>query len=230
VFAPLGLDCGFNWSGVSQAARNRAATLYRRGADDEHWALGGPWIAQLDNAVPSAPEPLCVRAPEAASRPLDSYTPGENGFVFAPQGGLRASVLDLCRIGRVLALGGAADGVRLLSPATVALMRHPVWRRARADDATLYGGGEIRAYGLATVILTGARGPDGDALFPGCAGWVGHLGEAYGLYSGLWWDPATGRGIAYVINGVPGPASVSPGSRSAYTGWEEQIATSLSQA
>ena len=25
LFAPLGLDCGYNWSGVSQAARDRVA-------------------------------------------------------------------------------------------------------------------------------------------------------------------------------------------------------------
>jgi CubicO group peptidase (beta-lactamase class C family) len=228
VFAPLKLDCGFNWSGVSEAARRRAAALYRKGADEDHFQPDGPWIAQLDAAPPPEPVIPVARAPEAKDRPLDSYRPGENGFVFAPQGGLRASARDLAAIARLLANGGALGGVRLLKSETIALMRTPVWRYDPArPNGEPYGGGGILAYGLGTCILTGVSGPSGDNLFPGCAGWVGHLGEAYGLLSGLWVNPKTGAGLVYLINGVSSPHAQNPGARSAYTWQEERLGAVL---
>lgn len=58
VFAPLGLACGFNWSGVPQAVRDRRAVLYRKAAsDDGPWDAAGPWIAQIDATLPPAPRP-----------------------------------------------------------------------------------------------------------------------------------------------------------------------------
>ena len=231
VFAPLKLDCGFNWSGVTAAARSRAAALYRKGVDEAHFQPDGPWIAQLDAAPPPAPDISVARAPEAKDRPLESYVPGENGFVFAPQGGLRASVRDLAVIARLLVNGGMLGGVRILKPETVALMRTPVWRFDPAHpNGEPYGGGGILAYGVGTCILTETSGPNGDALFPGCEGWVGHLGEAYGLLSGLWIDPKTGAGMAYMLNGVSSPHAENPGRRSAYTWQEERLAAALSPA
>jgi CubicO group peptidase (beta-lactamase class C family) len=228
LFAPLKLDCGFNWSGVSEAARSRAAALYRKGADEDHFQPDGPWIAQLDAAPPPGPVIPVARAPEAKDRPLESYQPGENGFVFAPQGGLRASARDLAAIARLLANGGALGGVRLLKSETIALMRTPVWRYDPArPNGEPYGGGGILAYGLGTCILTGVSGPSGDNLFPGCAGWVGHLGEAYGLLSGLWVNPKTGAGLVYLINGVSSPHAQNPGARSAYTWQEERLGAVL---
>jgi CubicO group peptidase (beta-lactamase class C family) len=228
VFAPLKLDCGFDWSGVTDAARSRAAGLYRKGMDENHFQPDGPWIAQLDAAPPPAPDIPVVLAPEAKDRPLDSYVPGENGFVFAPQGGLRASVRDLTTIARLLANGGALGGVRILKPETIALMRTPVWRYDPAHpNGEPYGGGGILAYGLGTCIFTGTAGPNGDDLFPGCQGWVGHLGEAYGLLSGLWIDPKTGAGMVYMLNGVSSPHAQNLGTRSAYTWQEERLANGL---
>ena len=228
VFAPLGLQCGFNWSGAPQAVRDRAAALYRKGVDEARVDPTGPWIAQVDDRPPPAPDIPVARAPEAKDRPLDSYVPGENGFVFSPQGGLRASARDLVRIARMLAGGGALDGVRLLKPGTVALMRTPVWRYDPAHpNGEPYGGGGILAYGLATSVLTGQAGADGDDLFPGSAGWVGHLGEAYGLLSGLWLDPRTGAGMVYLINGVSSPAGANRGVRSAFTWQEERLSAAL---
>jgi len=229
VFAPLGLQCGYNWSGTPQDGRDRAAALYRKGVDEDHFDPLGPWIAQVDAAPPPAPDIPVARAPEARDRPLDSYVPGENGFVFSPQGGLRASVLDLARLARMLAGGGTIGGVRLLQPGTVALMQRPVWRYDPArPNGEPYGGGGILAYGLGASILTGVEGARGDDLFPGSAGWVGHLGEAYGLLSGLWIHPATGAGMAYLISGVSSPAAENPGARSAFTAQEERLAAGLS--
>jgi CubicO group peptidase (beta-lactamase class C family) len=228
VFKPLGLQCGFNWSGTPQAVRDRAAALYRKGVDEAHFDPAGPWIAQVDGAPPPAPDIPVARAPEAKDRPLERYVPGENGFVFSPQGGLRASARDLARVARMLAAGGALEGVRILKRETVALMQTPIWRYDAAHpNGGPYGGGGILAYGLATSVLTGLRGPNGDDLFPGCAGWVGHLGEAYGLLSGLWIDPRTGAGLVYLISGVSSPAAQNRGKRSAFTQQEERLSEGL---
>jgi CubicO group peptidase (beta-lactamase class C family) len=227
VFAPLGLACGFNWSGVSQAVRGRRAVLYRKApSDDGPWNAAGPWIAQLDATLPPAPQAAVRIAPEAAGRSLDSYVPGENGFVFAPQGGLRASVRDLEALGRLLARRGAP----ILKPETFAAMVEPTWRFDPAHPNGEGYGGLIRAYGLGVQTLTGGGGGDrGDDLFDGCAGWIGHAGDAYGLTSGLWVDPAGGRGMAYLLTGQAAPLTRNRG-RSMLTRQEEAMAARLSQA
>ena len=223
LFRPLGLDCGYNWSGVSQAARDRAGALYRKAPSDEGpYDPAGPWIAQLDETVPTAPAIAHPRASEAGERSLDSYRPGENGFVFSPQGGLRASAADLGRIAALLALGGGP----LLKPATLARMTTPVWRYdERRPNGDAYGG-SILAYGLACQTLTGAAG---DSLFDGCEGWIGHPGDAYGLTSGLWVDPKTGRYFTYVITGEARSLKANRG-RSGFTRQEERLAGVLAGA
>jgi CubicO group peptidase (beta-lactamase class C family) len=226
LFKPLGLECGFNWSGVSQQYRNYGATLYRKAPSDEGpWDAKGPWIAQADAEIPPAPEIRLTRAPEGVGVSADDYE-GGNGFVFSPQGGLRASARDLEVIARLIAGGGAVDTVRILKPETAALMATPVWTAA-ADGGNGEGyGGAIRAYGLGLQILTDGGG---DSLFPGCAGWVGHGGDAYGLVSGLWVEPATGRGFVYLVNGTAAPLESLHG-RSKFTTVEETIAAAMARA
>lgn len=220
VFAPLDLACGYNWSGVPQAARDRRAVLYRKApSDDGPWDPHGPWIAQLDAVVPPAPAPAIRTAPEATGRDLATYRPGENGFVFGPQGGLRASILDLAAIGRVLLAGGAP----ILKPATFALMTAPAWRFDPGGPNGEGYGGLIAAYGLGVQVLTG--GP-GDDIFDGSAGWLGHAGDAYGLTSGLWVDPDRGRGVAYLTTGQAAPLKANKG-RSMLTWQEERLAALL---
>lgn len=222
LFRPMALDCGYNWSGVSQAARDRAGALYRKSSSDEGpYDPAGPWIAQIDDSVPAAPAITHSRAPEAGDRPLDSYEIGTNGFVFSPQGGLRASVEDLARIGGLIARGGD----RIVGRRTVKLMTEPVWRfDPKTPNGDAYGGA-IRAYGLGCQTLTGV---DGDNLFDGCAGWVGHAGDAYGLTSGLWLNPKTGRTMAYVITGEARSLKANRG-RSNFTRQEELLAGVLAR-
>lgn len=224
VLAPLGLKGGFNWSGVSQDVRDRRAVLYRKAPSDEGpWDAAGPWIAQLDQALPPAPEAAVRVAPEAAGRSLDSYVPGENGFVFAPQGGLRASIDDLDALGRQL----ARREPPLLKPATFEAMTTPVWRFDPARPNGEGYGGLIRAYGLGVQTLTATRGYDDP--FDGCEGWIGHAGDAYGLTSGLWVDPHMGQGLAYILTGQAAPLARNKG-RSMLTRQEEAMAAWLARA
>lgn len=224
VFGPLGLTCGFNWSGVPQTVRDQHAVLYRKAQSDAGpFDPNGPWIVQQDGHVPLAPEIMVTRSPEAKDWPVTRYQPGENGFVFSPQGGLRASARDLEVLARVLAGQGRYGTVALLKPETIRLMAQPVWRRR--PDATTGDGydGVMRAYGLGLQTLLGEAEDD---FFEGCQGWIGHLGEAYGLLSGLWVDPRQGRGFVYLISGQAQDLTANKG-RSGLTWQEEQLASAL---
>jgi CubicO group peptidase (beta-lactamase class C family) len=189
VFAPLGIDCGFNWAGVSDQAAQEAATLYRRRAD-------GDWEVQVDGSPATLPRPTIATDPGLS---LSDYTLGSNGLLFAPQGGLRASVADLSRIG--MALSGA---VSLLEPATRALVLTPQWTY-RADPLNGYtSGGAFQGFGLGVHrLIPGVQCPVAGLKVE----MVGHYGDAYGLLAGLWVDPVSTRGFAWFITGsLNGPA------------------------
>lgn len=189
LFEPLGLEIGYNWSGVGQARRDQAMPGLRR--------QDGRWTPQVDGSPPPAPEVAVARAPDAPA--LDAYRPGTNGFLFSPQGGLRLSVRDLARLGRMFARGG--EGV--LPRRAIDLMQRPVWtyRPAPPNGQT----DEVfQGYGLGVERPRGAPGPEGDAFFgPGSAHWAGHLGDAYGWMSGLFWDRRSGAILAWALNGMP---------------------------
>ena len=88
-----------------QALRNYGAALYRKAPSDEGpWNAAGPWQPQFDAAIPKYPEISVTRSPEGEILRLepDEYE-GGNGFVFSPQGGLRASARDLEAIARLIA-------------------------------------------------------------------------------------------------------------------------------
>jgi hypothetical protein len=103
-------------------------------------------------------------------------------------------------------------------------MQAPRWAHDPAlGNGDTYGdSGLMRAYGLSVHVLTGRAAGDGDALFgAGSEQWRGHIGQAYGLLSGLWWNTRDRRTVVYVINGTP--ADPPPGRRSALTLWEEEV-------
>lgn len=232
VLQPLKLDACFNWSGCSPAAVKRAAALYRKGTDEEHWAPAGPWVAQIDD-LHGAPPPCPVRrADDTAPCDLDSYPPGTNGTLFSPQGGLRISVLGLATIARLLLNEGAADGARLLQPESVRAMLTPIWRLDPSSAAQGASDGLMRCYGLSVQCLVGEAGAGkGDQpLASRTVRWFGHLGEAYGLFGGLWLDPAAGRGYVYLLTGTADDPARFPGQRSAFHAYEEEILTRLVEA
>jgi CubicO group peptidase (beta-lactamase class C family) len=210
VLRPLALDACFNWTTCSEAAIARAVVLYDGAGAPIRDDLGG------------RPPPCPVNAPQGQTCDLATYVPGSNGALFSPQGGLRISIRDLALVGRLLLNGGVHDGRRLLSEASVREILAPRWRFDGSNGAT--DRGFYCAYGLASQSLpVGARGCDDDLFGDGRAA-VGHAGDAYGLRSGLWIDPQSGRGIAYLSTG--NGENPSRG-RSAYRAIEEQLARHL---
>ena len=194
VLHPLGLDCGFNWSGVPEAAIQIGSTLYRRNP------IGG-WEAQIDQDLDPAQLPLIATKP---GQSLEDYRIGTNGLLFSPQGGLRASVEDIAKIG--MALTGAAA---LLSPDVRALIATPHWtfdaRLANGDTS----GGAFQGFGLGVHRLI----PGHTCPIAGLkCDMIGHYGEAYGLLGGLWVDPQSTKGFAWFVTGslyAPEPGRIS---------------------
>lgn len=209
VLEPLKLDACFNWSGCTPAYAARAVVLYRSNGDVAKDDLHG----QLpDCLVQPGPDGSCD---------LSGYTPGWNGALFSPQGGLRISMRDLAKIGRMLA--NHAKG--FLSPESFAAMTGPQWRLGGASSGGVDESGDTDgyfcAYGLAVHWLGGQQPGCHDDLFGDGRVRFGHSGDAYGLHSGLWIDPETGKGLAFFTTAVAPDAP--RGEHSAFTRAEEQV-------
>jgi CubicO group peptidase (beta-lactamase class C family) len=214
LFQPLDLDIGYNWSGVSTARRAQAAAGVRR--------FDGPWTAQVDGEVQPAPWVSVARAPDAADLDLDTYVPGQNGFLFSPQGGLRLSLADMDRLARVMAARGRWRGRQVIPGAVLDLMQTRAWT---LDPSRPNGEpeGVFKSYGLGCETPAGLPGPDGDTFFgAGTADWRGHSGDAYGWMTGLYWNIRDGRTLVWALNGMP-ETGRPPARRSCLTASEEVL-------
>ena len=188
VLDPMQIDACFNWPTCSDLAIARAVQLNEPD--------GTPVRDDLHGKRPACP--VYVETPMPCD--LSLWRLGENGALFAPQGGLRISARGLARIGRMFLAGGTLDGVRILSPQSVELLLAPQWRFDGSNGNT--DGGFYCTYGLAAqTIPTRVRGCDDDPASDGRVR-VGHAGDAYGLRSGLWIDRTSGTGIAYFVTGL----------------------------
>ena len=180
VFDPLDIDACANWIGCDAETIERAVVLYRD---------TGEVAADDASRLP----PNCT-VPIAEGTPCDvaGYVPGTNASIFSPQGGVRIGMVDLARIGQALANGGGG----LVEETTL-----DAWF---ASASPLIEGQEFfcnYGYGAQRIEVEGRECMD--FLFEDGRARIGHPGEAYGLRSGLWFDPETGTGIAYFISAVP---------------------------
>lgn len=221
VLAPLGVDASFNVRNLSDDGRRNLAALYRRQRDGA-WDVTAPWVAQVDDL-------RGVRPPAPAG--LDAYVVGSNGTLFSPQGGLRISARDLVEVMKVFLHGGEGRFGRVLAPATVQQILTVQWR---FDPALGNGdpyGGLMRAWGLGLQQFSNAPmdayGP-GDRLLAGASPplW-GHMGDAYGLLSAMFFDPTQDAGFVYIIGGAGRDPETYQGEYSAFYRWEEQIQTAI---
>jgi CubicO group peptidase (beta-lactamase class C family) len=215
VFGPLGIAACFNWSQCRPGMAAEGAVLYRKAPSSEGpWNPAGPWVAQVD-AVRPAPCP--VRVAEGQPCTLDTYVPGTNGALFSPQGGMRISVSDLVGLG--LALLEQDD---FLKPDTRASLFRPVAVKPPGGGAETDV--KLMQYwsegGLHCFSGTGAADSD-QPLSPQPLKGCGHLGNAYGLLSGLVIDPGVGTVVAYAITGTSAPPP--PGRQSRFTAPEEDL-------
>ena len=209
VLAPLGLDGCFNWTMCSDAKVARAVTLYR--------PEGSIALDDLQGK-----RPACPVYRQGTDCDLDSYVLGSNGALFSPQGGFRVSMLDLARIGQLLLNRGRHEGRQFLNEESIATILRPVWTFDGANGDT--SGEFYCAYGLAAQTLPTRVEGCRDDLFGNGRRMVGHAGDAYGVRSGIWIDPARKVGIAYFAANNP---AEPPAGRSAYKQIEEWLATKI---
>jgi CubicO group peptidase (beta-lactamase class C family) len=168
-----GLDAGFNWSGVSPEKRATGAALYRENAAGWQTQTDGPDILRRS-------DPAILLESDAS---LSTYTPGQNGTLFSPQGGLRASLLDLATIA----------GRLKYSPE----LTRPVWTLNEDASNGVHDQRYFTQFGTGVHIH-----PATESLWPGQTLW-GHHGEAYGLYAGAWYAPDLDLSFAYAVTGTP---------------------------
>ena len=203
VIAPLGIDACYNWPTCSEDAVARAVVLTQDGK---------PVRDDLRGRRPDCP----VLPAADGGCDLGAWRAGENGALFAPQGGLRISARGLGRIGRMLLNRGTLDGARILAPQSVDRLLAQRWRFDGANGDTDHG--FYCSFGLsAHHIPTAQPGCSDDSAGDGVVR-IGHAGDAYGLRSGLWIDRARGTGIAYFVTGLPDDP---PRGRSAFRAAEE---------
>lgn len=204
VLEPMKLEACYNWATCSDASIARAVEL-----DVD----GKPIKDDLHGRRPACP----VMTNDGARCDLSLWRAGENGALFAPQGGLRISMRGLSRVGRMFLNGGTIEGVRIISPASVETLLTQVWRFEGNNGVT--DGGFYCSYGRATQQIPTAVPGCADDMGTKGALLIGHAGDAYGLKAGIWIDRARGRGIAYFITGVPDEAQRA--SDSGFTAAEE---------
>lgn len=190
VLDPMGLDAGFNWSGTSLNKRSTAATLYRETEEGWQIQIDGPEIKFGSN-------PMLLIEAGAVQIP---YTPGQNGTLFSPQGGLRGNLIDLAKLVDVVAR----------EPALI----EPVWTANSDRSNGDTDGGYFTGYGSGVHLYDKAT-----SFWPGVE-LAGHHGEAYGLYAGAWHAPALNLSFSFAVTGTPetGPGDSNHPALNAFTG------------
>ena len=221
LLQPLGIAGCFNWSGCEEGQAAAGAVLYRKSTDyGQTWKPDGPWIAQVDAERPQARCPVLLS--DGAACDLSAYVPGTHGGLFSPQGGLRISVSDLLKLGKVLL--GQRPGF-LSAQSLDSLFTAVAVKGAGAGQET--DSGLMQSWsqgGLHCFSGTGKAGGDQPTAPVPMAG-CGHLGQAYGLFSGLIVDAEGGTIMAYAITGTAEKPPV--GAHSRFRSVEEEVLRGL---
>lgn len=206
VLAPLGMQGGYNPSEFSTAEQASLATLYRkRTVDTEVWDENGPWVAQVDAQI---------KRPEG----VDSYVVGSNATPFSPTGGLRVSPAGLGKLMLMLMNGGRHGGKVFMQPDTLAAMLARQWTTNGKNGDT--ENGKFRAWGLGNQHF-------GDMVQGGGFDAIGHLGDAYGLYSVFMADLKRKSGIIAFVGGTGTDPELYKGLSSPLVRFQEQLISAL---
>lgn len=236
ILEPLGLEASYNVRDFSQSQIGNLAALYRKGQNEQNWNPEGPWVPQAEDYRGQLPDEYRVENPNKEDRvkssfTLEDYRIGSNGTLFSPQGGLRISARDLSKLMRLLMNGGELEGVRLIEPQTLEQMLTPQWRyNPDSPNGDTYSGQSL-CWALGLQQFTHTRfGQGGDRLLADTPlRWVGHLGDAYGLLGGFFFDRQCKNGLIYLIGGVGSNPETYRGHYASLSRWEEQIITALAQ-
>ncbi|MCF3111273.1 beta-lactamase family protein [Niabella sp. CC-SYL272] len=109
---------------------------------------------------------------------LANYTRGYNTPIFSPTGGMKISALDLAKYMMMHMNYGVFNNVRIISEASSRTMQ------TKLSDKENYG---LALWSTENLI-------DGEKM-------VGHTGDAYGLYSSMFFHPEKKFGFVVITNG-----------------------------
>jgi len=151
------------------------------------------------------------------------YTPGTNGAIFAPQGGLRCTLDDLLNFGTMIFNSGSFNDQEIISQEALEEMMSTQWDFDGTNGDNYFGLFNRWGLGLHHAGADGVndRVVSGEIL-------LGHPGEAYGLISDLYVHPETGYTIAFITNGYSSGGGYNFGQESVYY-LPEEIAFSLAE-
>lgn len=236
VLKPLGIDGGYNVHHISDEGFKNIATLYRK-FDGEKWNPAGKWYPQVDDYEGIRPASLArIENPDSGDSSgsksimtLEDYQLGSNGTMFSPQGGLRISALDLAKILQVCLNHGRYGDTRILKPESITQMMANHWTYdAQAKNGDTHDG-MMRSWGLSMQRTTATQAANGGDKITASSDikMYGHGGDAYGLLSGLWFNPERKIGFIYMLGGVAKNPENYQGEYSSFYRWEEQIMTAI---
>jgi CubicO group peptidase (beta-lactamase class C family) len=175
-------------SGLTLDAFLRSQILDPLGMNDTHFYLPREKAARLATVYSLPQGGTLVRAPDGAGMQAQGqYVEGPRAS-FSGGAGLVSTASDYARFLQMLLDGGTLDGVRLLSPSSVALMT--------ADHiGDVYGvPGVGFGLGFSVVEDLGARGSPGS---------VGEYGWGGAYHSTYWVDPAERLVVVYLTQVIP---------------------------
>lgn len=115
------------------------------------------------------------------SEEIKNYVMGYSTPLFSPTGGMKISAADLAKYMVMHMNKGTYKGVKIISKKSAKIMQTKI--------------SEEEGYGLAIMNL--------NQLIPGKI-MTGHSGSAYGLYSGMFFQPKEKFGIVVISNGSSG--------------------------
>lgn len=210
ILQPLTIEGGFFPGDFDSTQKSRLVPTYRRPNPQ------GPWVVQNDG-----PGQNQTKGPG-----VSTYRPGTNATIFSPQGGLRASIKDLIKLGRFFIDSDWRAELKLVDESLVTEMMTPQWTYNPDQPNGETYNGITRCSGLGLFLTTDTYDTlGGDRLLanPGGPKLWGHHGDAYGMVGGLMVNPEKNYLIAYILGGTSQNPEEYLGSHSSYSFWEERI-------
>ncbi|WP_185964516.1 serine hydrolase domain-containing protein [Aliikangiella marina] len=220
LLKPMGLSARFSACNILKETRNLGA-LYRKQDADGKWRPNASWREQVDGhhvqcfyGANKLSSDSGVAQIEQSFESLKAYLPGNNGTLFSPQGGLRASASDIAKILIMIDRNGRYGDRQILSKVAIAELFKVQWQfneplkngNTGGETATKYeSDGLMTQFGLSLHQIDGVDW----GLSKASKKLFGHLGFAYGLLGQAWLDEA-GNGMVLLVTGTADDPAKAP--------------------
>ena len=205
-------------------------TVYQKKNSIGIWNEHGEWFGKADDfkGIQPPKNTISLQNPYyehfQENYNLKDYQPGTNATIFSPQGGLRISFDELSHTLEMMMNNGIYCGNQILNKSSIEMMLQSQWiYNPKMKNGDTYGG-SILNYGLGTYFI------DGTSTARVCKdneiNLFGHTGVAFGMFSGIFFNPNTRDGFIYMINGTAIDEDNDPRSHGQFSGnyiWEEKI-------